>query len=343
MICNKCGTWNEDGNGFCYKCGNPLTTNGANPSMPSMQGVGMPSGMPINGMNNQVMQGNGMNPMMQSNGMNPMVQNGGMNPGMQNNGMAPMMQGNGYAPIKPKKSHTGLIILIAILSVIASGALVFVLIHFVGKSSDNETETKEETVTIESEVTTKDVSVEETEDDTEEDTEKDTEKYTEDDTEVSGTELETLPISSEIYKQLEGGWDAPGDGSDVDGGAYWEFRNGEYWWYKTSEDLTDNYWYGTTEIIMGREGIEMAGLNEAAVDQIFYNSGGTITENDIYTIVCTPKKIISGGVDKSATNIPEGTKLIYVWVLVDEGEDGMWAQTIRLNDYEIYYYKRVTE
>ena len=251
MICYKCGTFNEDGSAFCYKCGNSLMANGANSSM---QGVGVGSGMAANGM-----QPNGMQP----NGMQP---NGMYNPGMSGNGMYPGMSGNGYAPIKPKKSYTWLIILIAVLSIIAIGAVSVVLIFFVGNSDDDKVEKSEEKTTIVSEATTEDgtkeVVEDETENATEEKTEDETEVATEEDieetTEDQNTEYETISIYSDLYEELVGGWDAPGDGSDVDGGAYWEFRNGEYWWYKTKDDLTDNYWYGTTEIITGKKGLRKA-------------------------------------------------------------------------------------
>ena len=314
MICSKCGTWNEQGCNFCRQCGSPLT----------------------NEVNNSMMSGTGMNPVMQNNGMSPMMQNNGMNPMMRGNGMSPMPQGNGFNPIKPKKSYTGLIVvLIAIASAIAIAFFSFVLIRVAVKSDGEDIEqTEEVSATLDTEETVKDV-VEEI---TIESTEETTEKVTEETKEEPSTEYETLPITSEIYKALEGGWDGA-----ADGGAYWEFRNGEYWWYKTREDLTDNYWYGTTEIIVGRAGIEMVGLNADAVDEMISRGEGKITEDSIYTIICTPKKIISGGIDKSDTNIPEGQTLKYVWVLVDYGEEGVEAQTIHLSSYETYYYVKVED
>ena len=319
MICSKCGTWNEQGCNFCRQCGNPMANEINNSMMP---GAGM----------NPAMQNNGMNPMMQNNGMNPMMQNKGMNPMVQGNGMGQMPQGNGFSPIKPKKSYTGLIIvLIAIASAIAIAFFSFVLIRVAVKSDGEDIEQTEEVdATLDTEETVKDV--------VEEITIESTEETTEETTEKPSTEYETLPITSKIYKALEGGWDGA-----ADGGAYWEFRNGEYWWYKTRDDLTDNYWYGTTEIIVGRDGIEMVGLNAAAVDEIISRSEGKVTEDSIYTIICTPKKIISGGVDKSDTNIPEGQTLTYVWVLVDYGEEGVEAQTIHLSSYDIYYYVKVED
>lgn len=305
MICSKCGTWNEQGCNFCRQCGNPLT----------------------NEVNNSMMSGTGMNPMMQNNGMNPM---------MQGNGMSPMSQGNGFNPIKPKKSYTGLIVvLIAIASTIAIVFFSFVLIRVAIKSDDDDIEQTEEVSTIlDTEETVKEV-IEEI---TIESTEETTEEITEETTEKPDAEYETISITSEIYKALEGGW----DGSD-DGGAYWVFRNGEYWWYKTRDDLTDNYWYGTTEIIVGRAGIEMVGLNADAVDEMISRGEGKITEDSIYTIICTPKQIISGGIDKSDTNIPEGQTLKYVWVLVDYGDEGVMAETIHLSSYETYYYIKVED
>lgn len=147
----------------------------------------------------------------------------------------------------------------------------------------------------------------------------------------SNREYETVNVSK---LRLEGGW------NDIEsGGTYWEFEDGEYWWYKSYENLDDNYWYGTTNIINGLEGIKAAKLNVEGMQE--YIDNGVIAEDDIYTIICTPLKVISDGVDKSAENIPEGQTLTYVWILVDYGEEGVVAQTLNVANSDTRYYKKI--
>lgn len=146
----------------------------------------------------------------------------------------------------------------------------------------------------------------------------------------------TTAVETEIYKALEGGWN-----SLEEGGSYWKFEDGQYWWYKSYDDLDDNYWYGTTEIIIGLDGIEQLDLNVAGITAEIME--GKMREEDIYTIICKPSKIISGGVDKSDTNIKEGQTLTYVWILVDKGEEGIIAETLHLSSYDTYYYKKIEE
>jgi len=125
--------------------------------------------------------------------------------------------------------------------------------------------------------------------------------------------------------------------------TYWEFKNGEFWWYKSVNDLNDNYWYGTTKILTGKEGLKSVGLDESKVDNIVSRSNGSVTANDIYAIVCTPTKIISGGEDKSSTNIPADSKWNYVWVVVDHGNEGIEAQVVNIDSAETTYYVKVKD
>ena len=277
MICNKCGTTNDPSSNFCCKCGNSLTAATGD---------------------NQTITGNMMYQPTAANTTYQSVVGSGMNPMLQGNGM--MQTPN--RPIKPRKSYTGWIILLAALSVVFMVFLVLVL-FIVNKGSEEIVETVEEKVTAET-------------------------------NNKSGDD--TIDVDSDIYKRLEGGWNS----LDEDG-SYWVFEDGEYWWYKSYEDLNDNYWYGTTEIIIGLDGIEKYKLNVDGMKEEIIN--GELEEEDIYTIICTPKKIISGGVDKSDTNIPEGQTLAYVWILVDKGEEGLQAETLHLSSYDFYYYKKIEE
>ncbi|MDD6879714.1 MAG: hypothetical protein PUD59_05805 [bacterium] len=137
---------------------------------------------------------------------------------------------------------------------------------------------------------------------------------------------------------ITGGWRILSD-SD----AYWEFKNGEFYWYKSVNDLNDNYWYGTTKILTGKEALKSVGLDESKVDNIVSHSNGRVTANDIYAIVCTPTKIISGGEDKSATNIPANSKWNYVWVVVDHGDEGIEAQVVNVDSAKTTYYVKIKD
>ncbi len=145
-------------------------------------------------------------------------------------------------------------------------------------------------------------------------------------------------VENEEKKDLElyGGWKT--QSSDYE--TYWVFDGNEFWWYKSYNDLKDNYWYGTMTIETGREGLKSVGLNENAVDTILKNSKGNVTEEDIYTLTLTPKKIISGGVDKSSTNIPENSKWHYVWIVVDYDEQGFEGQVLNVDTNEVTYFQR---
>lgn len=123
----------------------------------------------------------------------------------------------------------------------------------------------------------------------------------------------------------------------------WEFRNGEFWWRKSYNDLDDNYWYGTTEILTGKKGLKRAGIEESRMDYIISNSSYKLTEDNFYTIIFTPTKIISGGIDKSSTNIPEDSTWTFVWILVDHGDEGIEAQVLNVANVDTSYYVKIKD
>jgi hypothetical protein len=137
---------------------------------------------------------------------------------------------------------------------------------------------------------------------------------------------------------ITGGWRILGDSE-----SYWELKNNSFYWYKSVNDLNDNYWYGTTKVLSGKNGFKAVGLEQSKIDDIISRSKGNITANDIYTIVCTPTKIISDGVDKSATNIPANSKWNYVWIIVDHGKEGIEAQVLNVNTGDTTYYVKIKD
>ncbi len=139
-------------------------------------------------------------------------------------------------------------------------------------------------------------------------------------------------------KSINGGWRILSDSE-----SYWEFKDGEFWWYESVDNLSDNYWYGETTVLTGKTGLATAGIDASKIDEIIERSSGDVTANDIYTVVCTPTKIISDGVDKSETNIPDGTTWNYVWIIVDHGSEGIEAQVLNLTNYEASYYVKIKD
>ena len=138
-------------------------------------------------------------------------------------------------------------------------------------------------------------------------------------------------------KDINGGWRILGETD-----AYWVFKNGEFWWYKSMSDLSDNYWYGTTKIYTGAEGFKYSGLDEDKLAKITVNSRGLISSENVYTLILTPKKIISDGIDKSSTNIV-GEDWKFVWVIVDHGSEGLEGQSLNLMSYDLSYYVKVSD
>ncbi len=139
-------------------------------------------------------------------------------------------------------------------------------------------------------------------------------------------------------KNINGGWRSLSESE-----TYWKFENGQFWWYKSINDLNDNYWYGTTQILTGKEGLSLAGIDENKLDTIVSNSSGNVTPNDVYTIVFTPNKVISGGLDKSSTNITPGETWTYIYILVDHGVEGIEAQVLNLQTYDTSYYVKISD
>ena len=138
-------------------------------------------------------------------------------------------------------------------------------------------------------------------------------------------------------KDINGGWKTLSDSE-----AYWVFKNGEFWWYKSINDLNDNYWYGKTRILTGKSGLKEVGLDESRVDYIVANADGKVSSDNIYTIIFTPSKVISGGVDKSATNMT-GEDWHMVWIIVDHGSEGLEAQVMNVKTAETAYLVKIND
>ena len=125
--------------------------------------------------------------------------------------------------------------------------------------------------------------------------------------------------------------------------GYWIFKEKEFWWYKTEEDLEDNYWYGKIKTKTGKSGMRLVGLKDDKLDAIIKQSRGKVSAGNIYSIILTPKKIISNGEDKSSVNIPSGTEWRFVWIIVDHGKEGIEAQVLNVNTSDTSYFVKIKD
>ena len=137
-------------------------------------------------------------------------------------------------------------------------------------------------------------------------------------------------------KTIEGGWRILANSEE-----YWTFKNGEFYYYKSVNDLNDNYYQGTYKIYTGKTGASKIGIDPSKIDSIVAKNKG-IKETDIYALILTPKKIISGGVDKSSTNLGS-EDWHYEWILVDHGKEGIEGQILNVKTADTSYYVKIKD
>lgn len=137
-------------------------------------------------------------------------------------------------------------------------------------------------------------------------------------------------------KTIEGGWRILANSEE-----YWTFKNGEFYYYKSVNDLNDNYYQGTYKVYTGKTGASKVGIEESKVESIVTKNKG-IKESDIYTLILTPKKIISGGVDKSSTNLGDEDWHM-VWILVDHGKEGIEGQMLNVKTADTSYFVKIKD
>ena len=134
---------------------------------------------------------------------------------------------------------------------------------------------------------------------------------------------EEIDMVSDIY----GGWESQ---------AYYEFReDGTYGWYKSSDDLSDNYYSGTISVLRGYEACEYLDIPFENVLTVMNNSEGTVGLNDIYCITCKPTYLVSGGVDKSDTLEDFQYDLLFIIT----GENS--AQGMNTGTGDSYYFTKI--
>ena len=121
----------------------------------------------------------------------------------------------------------------------------------------------------------------------------------------------------------------------------WNFNNGEFYWYKDVNNTANDYWYGKANIVTGKTGLSTLGISESKISELVRN--GNVKDENIYAMELTPLKIVSGGVDKSSTNIPSNTKWVYVWVLVDHGSEGIEAKVLNNDTSKVSYFVKMAD
>ena len=137
-------------------------------------------------------------------------------------------------------------------------------------------------------------------------------------------------------KTIEGGWRILANSEE-----YWTFKKGEFYYYKSVNDLNDNYYQGTYKVYTGKTGAAKVGIESSKIDNVVAKNKG-IKETDIYTLILTPKKIISGGEDKSSTNLGSEDWHM-VWILVDHGKEGIEGQMLNVKTADTSYYVKVKD
>lgn len=137
-------------------------------------------------------------------------------------------------------------------------------------------------------------------------------------------------------KTIEGGWRILANEEE-----YWTFNKGEFYYYKSVNDLNDNYYQGTYKVYTGKTGAAKVGIESSKIDAIVSRNKG-IKETDIYTLILTPKKIIKEGVDKSSTNLGSEDWHM-VWILVDHGKEGIEGQMLNVKTADTRYYVKIKD
>ncbi len=117
--------------------------------------------------------------------------------------------------------------------------------------------------------------------------------------------------SKEPFVKVTGGWETNGNNP-----SYYVFKeDGTFFWYKTADDLSDNYYTGEYEMLIGADAATDLGINLANILEISVISNGKVTADDIYSITMKITKLISGGKDKTDTLEEDRTmKMLFIYL-----------------------------
>lgn len=151
------------------------------------------------------------------------------------------------------------------------------------------------------------------------------------DTNVPVVKEDIDSTSSNDFSDIVGGWE-----STAEGGSYYVFNQDKtFYWYKSANDLKDNYYNGPMEVLRGADAISELGLSYEGVISNIVNSEGEVTMDDIYALILKPNYLISGGIDKSST-LSSSSEMKLLFVYIDDNS----AQAHNYTSGDTYYFQK---
>ena len=103
--------------------------------------------------------------------------------------------------------------------------------------------------------------------------------------------------TQKLRKDISGNWVAQSN-------VCFQFNtDGTFNWYKSYDDMNDNYYTFTYDVINSREAINALELDYSDVNTIIINSEGKISYDDFFYIKTYPTYAIVDGVEKSESEL----------------------------------------
>lgn len=142
----------------------------------------------------------------------------------------------------------------------------------------------------------------------------------------TNTESET-DLKNNNYDNLYGNW-------LTSGGTYFVFNeDNTFYWYKEKNNLNDNYYKGDMEILNASEALDDLKISYTQMLETIIMSEGQVSIYNVFSLKLTPTYLISGGIDKTSTNIGQGAYFKLLFVIIDDTNAEAYNYT-----YEDKYY-----
>lgn len=136
-----------------------------------------------------------------------------------------------------------------------------------------------------------------------------------------------ISLRDNKYKKICGNWQV-----NTKQGSCFTFEDDKtFYWYKSLDDKSDNYYKGKVEYYCGADALEELDISYENALKLFEYTKGKITTDDIYCLKLKPTYLISAGVDK--TSNVEGKEMTLLFIYIDEDT----AQAYNYNTMETYY------
>ena len=134
---------------------------------------------------------------------------------------------------------------------------------------------------------------------------------------------------------LEGEWETT-SGSKMG----YKFEDGRIYWYQDIYDQSDYYWAGDAKITKGYNKVQKKyGLSEEFENAI-QRQGIKKGQYEVYGVSVNYDELIKDGYNQ-ITKSDKEVEFIMIWIIIDNGTDGIEAQTLRINDYDIQYFDKI--